>query len=460
MPGETVDVTIDGKAVESGVGSGQVLGPYSLSEGSHQVDFSGGDGIEQATTVEVAAGSTQDVVLHLPASVDGDALVTTYPAPVKPIGPSKARVLVAHTANVAPADIQVDGKVVFENVANGEYATADLPAGEHVVALFPTGETTDPILGPLTVDLAARSLTMVYAVGNPETDSMDLVAHTAELAADGSLVPRMIDTGSAGLAARRTGDAVRSPGPPEGGLETMGGKRVRRRPRHTSPWRSSPSSWPLPGWCGGCEPARISPPGTHGRRRPGCVEPGLDLVLADIGRPRRRGLGVPCGTGAPSRPGGGGASAGPPPERHHRPSGRGVHERPNGLLDVPGDIRTAGWWRGGARLGDPFGSTLIAAHIDSTTQGLGPYAELLRVRQGERIVVTSKHLEQRFAVASLRLVPRASLAGATDLFAPSGPRRLTMVTCAGPYDAARGGYQNLAVVTARPVTQPLSRDER
>ncbi len=200
VPGETVDVTIDGKAVESGVGSGQVLGPYSLSEGSHRVEFSGGDGIEQATTVEVAPASTQDVVLHLPASVGGDALVTTYPAPVKPIGPSKARVLVAHTANVAPADIQVDGKVVFENVANGEYATADLPAGEHVVALFATGETTDPILGPLTVDLAPRSLTMVYAVGNPETDSMDLVAHTAELAADGSLVPRMIDTGSAGLA--------------------------------------------------------------------------------------------------------------------------------------------------------------------------------------------------------------------------------------------------------------------
>jgi hypothetical protein len=200
VPGETVDVTIDGKAVESGVDAAEVLGPYELSAGTHQVDFSG-DGIEQATIVEVAAGSNQDVVLHLPASVGGDALVTTYPAPVKPIGPGKARVLVAHTANVAPADIQVDGQVVFTNVANGEFATADLPAGEHVVALFPTGETSDPILGPLTVDLAARSLTMVYAVGNPETDSMDLVAHTAELAADGTLVPRMINTGSAGLAA-------------------------------------------------------------------------------------------------------------------------------------------------------------------------------------------------------------------------------------------------------------------
>ena len=40
--------------------------------------------------------------------------MTTYQTPVEPIGPGKARVLVAHTATVAPADVQVDGKVVFE----------------------------------------------------------------------------------------------------------------------------------------------------------------------------------------------------------------------------------------------------------------------------------------------------------------------------------------------------------
>jgi len=137
---------------------------------------------------------------------------------------------------------------------------------------------------------------------------------------------------------------------------------------------------------------------------------------------------------------------------------KAVSTTADGLLDVPDDIRTAGWWRGGSRLGDPFGSTLIAAHIDSRTQGLGPYAQLLRVERGARIVVGSQHLVQRFAVTSLRLVPRSSLADATDLFAASGPRRLTMVTCAGPYLADRGGYQNLAVVTARPVAGPQRRE--
>jgi hypothetical protein len=123
----------------------------------------------------------------------------------------------------------------------------------------------------------------------------------------------------------------------------------------------------------------------------------------------------------------------------------------DGSLAVPEDIRVAGWWRGGSRLGDPFGSTLLAAHVDSFTQGLGPYAGLLSVRAGQRITVSSPHLRQTFSVVSLALVPRGTLAQHPRIFSPSGARRLTLVTCAGPYDPSRGGYQNLAVVTARPV---------
>jgi hypothetical protein len=147
------------------------------------------------------------------------------------------------------------------------------------------------------------------------------------------------------------------------------------------------------------------------------------------------------------------------PTRVRLPSGksvevRAVGTRGDGVLDVPTDIRKAGWWRGGSRLGDPFGPTVIAAHIDSRTQGLGPYVELLRVRRGDEIALRSANLVERFRVASLRLVPRSSLAGVTDIFSPEGPRRLVMVTCAGPFDATRGGYQNLAIVTARPAGAP------
>jgi hypothetical protein len=131
--------------------------------------------------------------------------------------------------------------------------------------------------------------------------------------------------------------------------------------------------------------------------------------------------------------------------------------RNDGSLAVPDDVRRAGWWRGGARLGDPFGSTVLAAHVDSFTQGLGPYAGLLSTRPGDQIVLDSAHLQQTFSVMSLRLMPKGTLAQHPWIFSARGPRRLTLVTCAGPYDPARGGYQNLAVITARPVRDAVRR---
>jgi hypothetical protein len=198
VPDSTVRVSIDGKTVENQAAAGVVLGPYPLTPGEHEIDFTGADDVSVQTTLQVDARSHQDVVLHRPASLGGAAVVTSYPTPTDPIGPGKARVLVAHTATVAPADVVVDGMVVFSNIANGQFATADVPAGKHVVVLLPAGQESDPLLGPLDVTLVAGTVTMVYALG--EAASMDLVVHTDRLAADGSVFPVMIDTGSAGLA--------------------------------------------------------------------------------------------------------------------------------------------------------------------------------------------------------------------------------------------------------------------
>lgn len=133
---------------------------------------------------------------------------------------------------------------------------------------------------------------------------------------------------------------------------------------------------------------------------------------------------------------------------------RAVSTTRDGTLDVPDDIRKAGWWRGGSRLADPFGSTLIAGHIDSTTQGLGPFAELLQAQDGDRVEVSSRGLVQTFVVRSLELVPRTSVSTLPSIFGPSGDRRLVLVTCAPPFDRANGGYQNLALVTAVPESEP------
>lgn len=200
VPGAEVDVAVDGTTVRRGAAAGSLVGPLALSGGKHDLVFTGVPGGHPVRTrLEVASGSSSDVVLHLPASVDGAAVVNTYRTPTKPIGPGKARVLVAHTATVAPADVTFDGQVVFQDIANGEYAEADVPAGRHRVALLATGTTGTPILGPLAVGLAPRTATMAYAYGRPQNGSMSVIVHTLGLASDGTVVPRRVETGSTGL---------------------------------------------------------------------------------------------------------------------------------------------------------------------------------------------------------------------------------------------------------------------
>jgi hypothetical protein len=202
LPGASYDVAIDGDEVKADVSEGAVLGPYDLAAGDHEVTFTDtAGGAALASTVSVSAGGSTDVVVHRPAALRGDPVVSQYAAPMKPIGPDKARVLLAHTATVPPADVRVDGQVVFTNIANGEYAEADLPAGPHEVALLPTGEVSDPILGPVEVDLPAGTITLVYAVGTPDDGSMNVISHQERLASDGSVRPERIETGSAGLLA-------------------------------------------------------------------------------------------------------------------------------------------------------------------------------------------------------------------------------------------------------------------
>lgn len=198
VPKLALSVTVDGQQVQQNVAEGAVVGPLALSAGSHDVTFSDGTN-DIASSVDVTAGESSDVVVHRPAQVGGTPVVSVYPTSNDPIAPGKARVLLAHTATTAPADVVVDGQTVFTNIANGEFAQADVPAGAHVVSLLPAGVTGKPILGPLDVDLKAGSITHVYAVGNPKDGSMNVIVRTIAGTESGSAPPSGIDTGSAGL---------------------------------------------------------------------------------------------------------------------------------------------------------------------------------------------------------------------------------------------------------------------
>ncbi len=129
----------------------------------------------------------------------------------------------------------------------------------------------------------------------------------------------------------------------------------------------------------------------------------------------------------------------------------------DGILAVPTDVRKVGWWDGSAEAGDPFGSTVVAGHVDSKTQGLGYFARLRSVAKGEVIAVSGRPDGQdaektlRYRVRSTRPVTKDALAADSAAFDQDGDHRLVLITCTGTYDPSRGGYQENLVVIATPI---------
>ena len=139
---------------------------------------------------------------------------------------------------------------------------------------------------------------------------------------------------------------------------------------------------------------------------------------------------------------------------HRAATGRG------GKLMLPSNINRAGWWDGGSRLGDPYGAVVIAAHVDSYTQGLGRFAELLSMHAGDIVKLRSANLRETFRVTSAKLVPKTSLTAGSYAYSGHGSPRLVLITCGGTYEAAHGGYQYNMVVVASPVSAPRSLGRR
>jgi LPXTG-site transpeptidase (sortase) family protein len=121
------------------------------------------------------------------------------------------------------------------------------------------------------------------------------------------------------------------------------------------------------------------------------------------------------------------------------------------VLAVPENVRHVGWWDGSAYAGDPFGSTVIAGHVDSATDGLGFFARLLRVQPGEVVTLSNGEHRQRYRITSVRTVAQQALATTSAAFDQTGEHRLVLITCTGAYLPARGGYQSNLVVIAEPV---------
>lgn len=123
----------------------------------------------------------------------------------------------------------------------------------------------------------------------------------------------------------------------------------------------------------------------------------------------------------------------------------------DGELKVPENVRHLGWWDGSAFAGDPFGSTVIAGHVDSRTQGLGFFVRLLRADVGDRVTLSGDGHRAVYRVTAVRTIAKEALAADGRAFDQAGEHRLVLITCTGDYRPDQGGYDSNLVIFAEPV---------
>jgi hypothetical protein len=137
------------------------------------------------------------------------------------------------------------------------------------------------------------------------------------------------------------------------------------------------------------------------------------------------------------------------------PSGRSATvlaqgTRPDGRLQVPDDPAAVAWWSGGSRPGDPYGTVVLAGHIDSRTYGVGVLAELVTAAPGATVRVAAGGDGETYRITRVTQVPKDRTVNDTGAFDRAGPPRLVLITCGGAFDPGTGHYEDNVVVTAEP----------
>lgn len=124
----------------------------------------------------------------------------------------------------------------------------------------------------------------------------------------------------------------------------------------------------------------------------------------------------------------------------------------DGQMEIPPLAERAGWYRFGATPGDPEGTTVIAAHVDSVASaGTGPFARLGELVPGDVVDVTlADGSAAAYAVTEVLQVPKSDAAW-EGIFTRDGPRRLALITCGGTFDDDARRYSDNVIVLAAPV---------
>jgi hypothetical protein len=182
IPGQPVDVYVNGKKVLDTFAPATIAGPLDLTAGSYDIALTKpgagpGSPLLEDKSVEVPGGKNLSLVAHLDAS--GKPALTAFVNDTTALKPGMARLIVRHTAQAPAVDVRADGKPVFTGLTNPKEAMVDVPAGA-VQADVTLAGTDTVVLGPKQLNLAAGKDTIVYAIGSADQKSLAVIAQTID----------------------------------------------------------------------------------------------------------------------------------------------------------------------------------------------------------------------------------------------------------------------------------------
>ena len=124
----------------------------------------------------------------------------------------------------------------------------------------------------------------------------------------------------------------------------------------------------------------------------------------------------------------------------------------DGVLAVPEQPTTVGWWSASARPGSGRGPIVIDGHVDSATLGVGALFRLSEMNAGATVrIETSSDTTISYVVVARKSFDKAS-GLPPSLFAPTNGEQLLLISCGGAFDSEKKSYEDNIVVRA--VRQP------
>jgi hypothetical protein len=201
IPGQPVDVYVNGDKALDNFEPAKVAGPLDLPEGTYDIALTkpGEPASSAILTVNDAAvpgGQNLSLVAHL--KEDGTPTLTPFVNDTSAVAAGSARLIVRHTAAAPAVDVRAGGQPVFPGLTNPNEAKADVDAGTVSADVVLAGTQT-VVLGPADLNLAEGSATIVYAIGSASAQPATL-AITSQVITGLHSAPDGVPAGSGGLA--------------------------------------------------------------------------------------------------------------------------------------------------------------------------------------------------------------------------------------------------------------------